>query len=262
MQIEYYYITDGESKGPYGKDALKYLGIEGDTLVWRAGLPDWVKAGTLEELADVFAEDSAFGTYAEMPDDPYYAMMNGVRVGPMSISVLIEKGLNPETPVWKNGMNDWAPAATRSDIMDAIRRHQQVSPTRGNDVPPYNPFSTGRHPCPANNYGMSGKSVGPYNSKSAGFQPVKHSDWLIWAIIGTIVGFLFSCIGVVFGIIGIVQANKANNFYAQGNDIGGDMANSSAKTMTIISLILGGAGFVAISLWSATSMFGACTFLL
>lgn len=241
MQTEYYYITDGKSQGPYNKEALKVLGVDGETLVWRAGLPDWVKASDLDELKYLFADNSAFGTYAEMPSDPYFAMIGGERVGPFSIEGLIERGLKRDTPVWKNGMSDWMPASSRSDIMEVLDRRC--------GVPPYNPYGGAA-------YGMPPRV--PADPYGAG-RNVKHSEWLTWAIVGTVIGFLFSCIGVIFGIIGIVQANKANNFYAQGNNVGGDMADSSAKTMTVISLVLGGLGFVTLSLFGVTGALSSCS---
>ena len=70
-----------------------------------------------------------------------------------------------------------------------------------------------------------------------------------WAIVGTIVGALFSCIGMIFGIIGIVKANNANKAYAVGDETGGDMNNSSAKTMTIIALVLAGIGLIVNLVW-------------
>ena len=72
------------------------------------------------------------------------------------------------------------------------------------------------------------------------------TNWLPWAIVATVAGFFTSCIGAIFGIIGIVQANKANSFYAQGFDAEGDAANSNAKTMTIIGLIFAGIGILAL----------------
>ena len=42
-------------------------------------------------------------------------------------------------------------------------------------------------------------------------------------------------IGLVFAIIGIVQANNANSAYNVGDIMRGDSSNKSAKTMTIIS---------------------------
>ena len=49
-------------------------------------------------------------------------------------------------------------------------------------------------------------------------------------------------------IVGIVQANKANKYYAEGIRVAGDSANSTAKTMTIIGFIVAGLG-LAWTIW-------------
>lgn len=66
-----------------------------------------------------------------------------------------------------------------------------------------------------------------------------------WAIVGTVLGFLCCMIGMIFGIIGIVNANKANRFYNEGNAMMGDQANTTARTMTIIALVFGALGIPA-----------------
>ena len=54
MEKEYFYLS-GESKiGPLSLDALKSAPIARTTLVWYSSIPDWVEAGTLPELAEVF----------------------------------------------------------------------------------------------------------------------------------------------------------------------------------------------------------------
>ena len=72
--------------------------------------------------------------------------------------------------------------------------------------------------------------------------PVVRTNWLNPAIIATVCGFIFSCIGGVFGIVGIIQAGKANDAFMMGYDAVGEQANSLAKTMTIISFVLSGIG--------------------
>ena len=71
------------------------------------------------------------------------------------------------------------------------------------------------------------------------------TNWMTWAIIATIISFFCSCIGVIFGIIGIVQANKANGLYMEGFDTEAEQANNTAKIMTIIAFVLAGIGLVA-----------------
>src|SRR5689334_11362710 len=56
MPGKYYIVADGAKRGPYGKHELESLGLRRETLVWRKGLPDWVAAGRVPELLDVFDE--------------------------------------------------------------------------------------------------------------------------------------------------------------------------------------------------------------
>jgi hypothetical protein len=147
--MKYYIVRNGEPFGPLEKQDLLSYGTTRESDIWHEGLPQWVKASTIPELADLF-EESAFGAYTE--------------VG--------QAGAFPPPP-----------------------RHAQ---------PEYIP----------------------------------HTNWLPWAVLATVLGFMSSCIGMVFGIVAIVQANKANRYYAEGVQIAGDSANSTAKTMTIIGLVI------------------------
>lgn len=186
MEDKYYIVVEGEQRGPFGKEALKYQGIKPSTYVWRAGLPDWVQASQLPELSDLLIDESAFGAYA--------------RVEP------------PQTSYGGNRRQDYG---------------QQ----------PYGQQPYGQQP-PRYGYGQ----YDPYDQLNG--TPVPHFNWQPWAIVGTVLGALFSCIGMIFGIIGITQANKANRYYGSGWKEQGDMANSSARTMTIISLVIAGIGLV------------------
>lgn len=188
----YFMIIDGRQSGPYHRDTLRAQGLTKETFVWRDGLADWVQAGTLAELDDLFNEDSAFGGYAR-PEEPL-------------------------PPHLSNGSNSYG----------------QQSVNRPN---PYN-----TNPYRSNNYGQpSYGNPDPYSR-----QPIAHTNWMPWAIIGTVVGALFCCLGLIFGIIGITKAGNANKFYNAGNKELGDLANSSARTMSIIALVLGGIGFIMV----------------
>lgn len=53
---------------------------------------------------------------------------NGQQAGPFSFDQLVQKGINPETLVWKQGMADWTPAWKVEDlkaVLEAIRANQQ-----------------------------------------------------------------------------------------------------------------------------------------
>lgn len=243
MNTEYYIVEEGERRGPFSIEVLKTRGIQRDTLVWRQGLGEWVRAGELPELSEIFViEESAFGSYAQpTPSEPYFAMIGDTRIGPMSAHELAARGINADTPVWRNGMADWAPASSQPEVMQAIaaRAANAVPPTPGYGQQPYGQQPYGQYPYGGQPYGTRQ----PYGQQPYGARQ-NNTNWLTWAIIGTVVGFLFSCIGGIFGIIGIVQANKANNAYAMGNEIGAEQANSQAKIMTLISLVFGGIGLI------------------
>ena len=53
---------------------------------------------------------------------------NGQQAGPFSFDQLVQKGISPETLVWKQGMADWAPAWKVEElkaVLEAIKANQQ-----------------------------------------------------------------------------------------------------------------------------------------
>lgn len=51
---QYFCYLNGKKVGPLSKELLYKLNIQRDTLVWRNGLQNWVAAGSLPELLDLF----------------------------------------------------------------------------------------------------------------------------------------------------------------------------------------------------------------
>lgn len=77
----------------------------------------------------------------------------------------------------------------------------------------------------------------------------RHRDWLIWAIVSTVLGvFLSYTIGFLFGGIGIIFSALANSAYKSGNIADAQEKNRTAKIMTIISLVINGIGLLFILL--------------
>ena len=53
---------------------------------------------------------------------------NGQQAGPFSFDQLVQKGISPETLVWKQGMADWTPAWKVEElkaVLEAVRANQQ-----------------------------------------------------------------------------------------------------------------------------------------
>jgi len=59
LQIRYNVVIDGKQAGPYSYDELRQLASKGNisknTFVWKEGMPQWVAAGTVDELTDIWS---------------------------------------------------------------------------------------------------------------------------------------------------------------------------------------------------------------
>ncbi|MDE6296200.1 MAG: GYF domain-containing protein [Muribaculaceae bacterium] len=242
--MDYYIIRNEQSVGPFPYENLLGEGLTSDTPVWRQGLSDWVPAGTLEELQPLLEDQSAFGTYAQ-PLEP-----------------------EPNTASAQNGCS---PNQAYQNTNPTGGYHSNHNPDQSREEQPYGNQPYGQQPYGQAPYGQpnpygqqpyghqadqqSGFGQYPYGQRppygqqypygqQPGYGQMYHTNWMTAAIIGTIVGALFSCIGLIFGIIGINYAGKANNAYAIGDQINGASFNSTAKTMTIISYVLAGIGLL------------------
>ena len=227
--MEYYIIQNDTQIGPLSRDQLLQAGLTAQTPVWRQGMADWKPAGELPELANLLYDALGRG---QTPPTLYYAMLHGVRVGPVGINDLISAGLTADTMVWAEGMQAWAPARTVPALQQALA---DAAMRRGAG------------------FRSTGTQYAAYGTPGQG-EPIAHTNWLTWAIVGTVVGFMTSCIGAIFGIIGIVQANKANEAYASGDAQTGGQANSTAKTMVVISLIFSALGIISVVIGSITGL--------
>lgn len=184
--MQYYIISNGSHLGPYSKEELSLQGLTPDSLVWRAGLPEWVKASTLPELSEIISE-SAFSLHTETPEK------------------------------MKSPYPDFS-AGTQSP-----QPQQPVQNPYGQSYPPASPYGMPQQP--------------PYNNYRQPF-PTPHTNWMPWAIIVTILSGCTTCVGLILGIISIVYASKANAYYANGQQAEGDAANSTARTLTIVNIVL------------------------
>ncbi|MDE7440889.1 MAG: GYF domain-containing protein [Muribaculaceae bacterium] len=185
--MQYYIISNGSQLGPYSKEELSLQGLTPDSIVWRSGLSEWVKASTLPELSDIISE-SAFSLHTETPE------------------------------------------TMKSPYPDFAAGQQPQQPPQPQQ-PVQNPY--GQPYPPAAPYGMPQQ---PYNYRQP--FPVPHTNWMPWAIIVTIISGCTTCVGLILGIISIVYASKANAFYANGQQAEGDAANSTARTLTIVNIVL------------------------
>ena len=174
-----------------------------------------------------------------MEETLYYIHVNGRQKGPLPINLLIAEGLTPETMVWRPGLPTWVIASSIPELAVLFEnRFNQQSAPYGQQDPRY--FGQQNNP-----YG-GGAGYNPYQNNSYNGQfPPGWTNWLGWAITGTVLGFLTCCIGLIFGIIAIVKANQANTLARSGEHQQAKLVNDSAKTWTIVSLVLGILGLIS-----------------
>ena len=113
---EWYYAEDGEQLGPTTSVEIRRLvaakKIQADDLVWREGMDDWLPAGEIPGL--LVAKKKPKPAVVKPKAEWYYAE-DGEQLGPITEAELRLKAeqqkIQPDDLIWREGMNDWLPAA-------------------------------------------------------------------------------------------------------------------------------------------------------
>lgn len=54
MDLYYYVDKNNQQQGPVNANDLPKYGVTKDTLIWKQGMSDWLAAGSIPELSDIF----------------------------------------------------------------------------------------------------------------------------------------------------------------------------------------------------------------
>ncbi len=183
----------------------------------------------------------------------YYIVEGDNRVGPLSIAQLAEKGIEPSTLVWTAGMADWARADSVPELASLLANRTRIDENES----AFGSYARPSEPT-ANPYGQQYGAYGPNNQNGAyGNPPV---NWKTLAIVATVVGFLFSCIGGIVGIFAITSASKAENAMRYGDNFTAQSALSTCKTLCIVSFVLSGIGLI-VNVLSLLGVFSVASFM-
>ena len=182
-------------------------------------------------------------------NEQYFIIVDGQQKGPYPREVLRMQGMTPDTYVWREGMDGWAQASSMPEL-STLFAEEQESIFPNSEQQPQQPPQQAQYGPQQPQYGQQPyygqQQYGNPYQQNMGGNVRPHTNWLPWAIVSTVLNCIFSCIGIIFSIIGIVQANKANNLYQMGNNVEADAANSNAKVMTIISFVFAGIGVLVL----------------
>lgn len=170
----------------------------------------------------------------------YYIVVNDRREGPFSFEGLRARGIEPTTLVWTAGMSDWKRAAEVAEMAPLL-----ASQTRINDEESaFGGYAQHQEPPRHRRYG----GADPHYDSAR--QPVNpqinvQTNWKTLAIVATVCGFLFSCIGGIVGVFAVMQGTNAQKAQRYGDDIEAANCWSNCKTLTIISFVIAALGLLA-----------------
>lgn len=210
METMYYIIVNGQQVGPISRHSLLGSGLKPDSYIWREGLEEWVIASTLPEIAELFAPP-----HPVVPPQP----------------VVEPEPVQPAEPV-------------QPQYGEPVQPQPYQEPVQPQPYQPQ-PYQEPVQPQPIQ---QPYQYEAPHEYDNTG-APIAHTNYMVGSIIAMVVGFFTLCgcvglVGLIFGIIACVKSSNANKYYANGDRMNGDAANSSAKTMLIIAFIFDGLGVI------------------
>lgn len=153
----------------------------------------------------------------------YYINENGQQYGPFTIDQLRMRGITRETPVWCEGMSQWALARNIPELIEILQptppqqpsyqqqyHNQRHSPYRSHIPQPATP-------CPDNHMAL--------------------------AIVSTIVT-VFMCFPFCIGVVSLIYACNVENKWRKGDQLQAESYANNAKLWGMWSLIATAIAFV------------------
>ncbi len=144
----------------------------------------------------------------------YWAIVNGVRLGPMGLEELARLSLSPETPVWHPGLADWCAASTIPELRACMEAN----------IPPVPPVPS---------YFSMQVPQTPYIPEVPRQQQPMPPTYLVWSILT----MLFCCVPT--GIVAIVYSSKVNSRFTSGDYEGAKKASDNAAIWILATVVLG-----------------------
>lgn len=184
----------------------------------------------------------------------YYVVIGDNRVGPLTISQLAEQGLEPSSLVWTAGMADWARADSVPELAPLLANRTVINDSEsafGSYADPVKPSADQYQRQQFNAF--SNVNQGRVTDST----PV---NWKTLAIVATVIGFLFSCIGGIVGCFAISSASKAENAMRYGDSFTAQSSWSTCKTLCIVSFVLSGLGLI-VNVLSLLKVFSIASFM-
>jgi hypothetical protein len=267
MPVQWLYESDGFRRGPVASGELKKLAESGaitpETLIWRDGLEEWVKAGVVRGLFSAGQPSERLQTAAASspvplpppisaapPSQEWYYSIRGAKVGPVSsaeIKRLADLGeLSRTDLLWKEGLASWVAASS-------VRGLFAQPPTASSVSGPSTPVAPPELPSLARQEMLTSASAEAASTESAGHGlfplHVQRKGVAIAAMLGGAATFMpwanLPIVGEVDGTVGdgwitivlFIVAVVASLYGNRGQPIGGWPQLAAVVLPTLASII-------------------------
>ncbi|NJK62538.1 MAG: SPFH domain-containing protein [Synechococcaceae cyanobacterium SM2_3_1] len=110
LPAQWYVSQSGQSQGPLTLDQVRQQSMTADTMVWRAGMANWMRAGEVPELASRLHSQPEW----------WYVGADQQRQGPFTLAQLVQQGIQSSTYLWRQGMENWVPAQQVPEVASQI----------------------------------------------------------------------------------------------------------------------------------------------
>ncbi|MBO4944829.1 MAG: CD225/dispanin family protein [Muribaculaceae bacterium] len=151
----------------------------------------------------------------------YWIMLNGVRLGPLTLEEARALPLLADTPVWRTGLPEWTTAGELPEFAANVARDET-------EPPRYSATEHGISPVYPD-YRREDYSQQKHDDE----KPPMPDNYLPWAIVVTL------CCCLVGGIVAIIYSSKVSQLYNQEDYAGAQRASKTALTWIWISVASG-----------------------
>lgn len=144
----------------------------------------------------------------------YWIIVNGEPTGPYELEEVLKMNLDPETPVWHEGMSDWRPASTIVELGGQNINEVKIPP-----IPPIPEIPVDEASIPVFTSAQSGETPPP--------------NYLPWCI----VSILFCCLPA--SIVALFYSLRVNNAWISGDIEGAKKYSEKVEWWLMITIVLG-----------------------
>lgn len=203
----------------------------------------------------------------------YYIAENGQPAGPFEVNELLAHGMTVNSQVWCETMENWTAAGQVPELMPLLGIEPQPAvlpeqPAYQPEQQAYQPEQPAYEPQQQQAYQPQQQAYQPqqqaYQSQQQAYQPQQQpyqqgqpsggyaqpqyaqplpaipKNWMTESVLIVILSALCCCnpISLITGIVAIVNAGKVKSAYERGDMFTAQESSKSAKTWTLISLVI------------------------